>query len=81
MSIAIPNFHLMIQNQFGVNIKGLRFHNAMDYFNQTMSTFLHVSILPKIIECQRGKIGTCLTPPEHFSFKGKFQNTIGEKLP
>ena len=33
VSIVIPNFHSMAQNQFGVKIKGFRTDNARDYFN------------------------------------------------
>ena len=39
VSKVIPNFHLMIQNQFGVKIKSLRIDNARDYFNQILSPY------------------------------------------
>ncbi|KAJ9671270.1 hypothetical protein PVL29_027317 [Vitis rotundifolia] len=39
VSIVIPNFHSMVQNQFGVKIKSFRTDNARDYFNQTLSPY------------------------------------------
>ncbi|KAJ9675453.1 hypothetical protein PVL29_024397 [Vitis rotundifolia] len=39
VSIVIPNFHSMVQNQFGVKIKSFRTNNARDYFNQTLSPY------------------------------------------
>ncbi|KAJ9705809.1 hypothetical protein PVL29_003762 [Vitis rotundifolia] len=39
VSIVIPNFHSMVQNQFGVKIKSFRIDNARDYFNQTLSPY------------------------------------------
>ena len=39
VSIVIPNFHLMVQNQFGVKIKSFRTDNARDYFNQILSPY------------------------------------------
>ena len=35
----LPNFHNMIQNQFGVKIKRFRSDNARDYFNQILSPY------------------------------------------
>ena len=35
----LPNFHNMIQNQFGVKIKRFRSDNAQDYFNQILSPY------------------------------------------
>lgn len=37
VSIGIPNFHSMVQNQIGVKIKSFRTNNARDYFNQILS--------------------------------------------
>ncbi|KAJ9556713.1 hypothetical protein OSB04_011327, partial [Centaurea solstitialis] len=39
VSSVLPNFILMIKNQFGVNIKRLRSDNARDYFNQTLTSY------------------------------------------
>ena len=39
VSIVIPNFHSMVQNQFGVKIKSFRTDNARDYFNQILSPY------------------------------------------
>ena len=39
VSTIIPNFHSMIQNQFGVKIKRFRTDNARDYFNQILSSY------------------------------------------
>ena len=39
VSIVIPNFHSMVQNQFGVQIKSFRIDNARDYFNQILSPY------------------------------------------
>ena len=39
VNIVIPNFHLMVQNQFGVKIKSFRIDNARDYFNQILSPY------------------------------------------
>ena len=39
VSIVIPNFHSMVQNQFGVQIKSFRTDNARDYFNQILSPY------------------------------------------
>ena len=39
VSIVIPNFHSMVQNQFGVKIKRFRTDNARDYFNQILSHY------------------------------------------
>ena len=39
VSIVIPNFHSMVQNQFGVQIKSFRTDNAKDYFNQILSPY------------------------------------------
>ncbi|RVW75295.1 Retrovirus-related Pol polyprotein from transposon TNT 1-94 [Vitis vinifera] len=39
VSIVIPNFHSMVQNQFGVKIKSFRIDNAKDYFNQILSPY------------------------------------------
>ena len=39
VSIALPNFHSMVQNQFGVQIKSFRLDNARDYFNQILSPY------------------------------------------
>lgn len=39
VSIVIPNFQLMIQNQFGAKIKCFRTDNARDYFDQTLSPY------------------------------------------
>ena len=39
VSIVIPNFHLMVQNQVGVKIKSFRTDNARDYFNQILSLY------------------------------------------
>lgn len=36
---VIPNFHSMVQNQFGVKIKSIRTDNARDYFNQILSPY------------------------------------------
>ena len=33
VSIVIPNFHSMVQNQFGVQIKSFRKDNSRDYFD------------------------------------------------
>ena len=35
----LPNFHAMVQNQFGVKIKRIRSDNARDYFNQFLSAY------------------------------------------
>ena len=37
VSSIFQNFHVMIQNQFGVKIKKFRSDNAKDYFNQILS--------------------------------------------
>ncbi|KAJ9697063.1 hypothetical protein PVL29_009014 [Vitis rotundifolia] len=39
VSIVIPNFHSIVQNQFGVKIKSFTTYNARDYFNQTLSPY------------------------------------------
>ena len=39
VSIVIPNFHSMVQNQFGVKIKNFKIDNARDYFNQILSPY------------------------------------------
>ena len=39
VSIVIPNFHSMAQNQFGVQIKSFRTDNARDYLNQILSLY------------------------------------------
>ena len=39
VSIVIINFHSMVQNQFGVQIKSFRIDNAKDYFNQILSPY------------------------------------------
>lgn len=39
VSRVVPNFHSMIQNQFGVKIKGFRSDNARDYFNQILTPY------------------------------------------
>ena len=39
VSIVIPNFHSMVQNQFGVQGKRFRTDNARDYFNQILSPY------------------------------------------
>ena len=39
VSSVLPNFHNMIQNQFGVKIKRFRSDNARDYFNQILSPY------------------------------------------
>lgn len=39
VSSIIPNFHSMIQNQFGVKIKSFRTDNARDFFNHNLSSF------------------------------------------
>ncbi|KAJ9543952.1 LOW QUALITY PROTEIN: hypothetical protein OSB04_023659 [Centaurea solstitialis] len=39
VSSVLPNFILMIKNQFGVNIKRLSSDNARDYFNQTLTSY------------------------------------------
>ena len=39
VSIVIPNFHSMVQNQFRVQIKSFRTDNARDYFNQILSPY------------------------------------------
>ena len=39
VSIVIPNFHSMVQNQFKVQIKSFRTNNARDYFNQILSPY------------------------------------------
>ena len=36
VSIVIPNFHSMVQNQFRVQIKSFRTDNARDYFNKIL---------------------------------------------
>ena len=33
VSSVLPNFHAMVQNQFGTKIKRFRFDNAKNYFN------------------------------------------------
>ena len=42
VSIVIPDFHSMVQNQFGVQIKSFRTNNARDYFNQILSTYFQL---------------------------------------
>ena len=37
--IVIPNFHSMVQNQFGVQIKSFMTDNARDYFNHILSPY------------------------------------------
>ena len=39
VGIVVPNFHSMVQNQFGVKIKSFRTDNARDYFNQILSPY------------------------------------------
>ena len=39
VSIVIPNFQSMVQNQFGVQIKSFRTDKARDYFNQILSPY------------------------------------------
>ena len=39
VSTVIPNFHSMVQNQFGVKIKSFRTDNATEYFNQVLSPY------------------------------------------
>ena len=39
VSMVIPNFHSMVQNQFAVQIKSFRTDNARDYFNQILSPY------------------------------------------
>lgn len=40
VSIVVPTFHSMIQNQFGVKIKCFRSDNARDYLNQILTPYL-----------------------------------------
>ena len=42
VSIVIPDFHSMVQNQFGVQIKSFRTNNARDYFNKILSTYFQL---------------------------------------
>ena len=39
VSIVIPNFHSMVQNQFGVQIKSFTTNNARHYFYQILSPY------------------------------------------
>ena len=39
VSIVIPNFHSMVQNQFGVKIKSFKTDNTRNYFNQILSPY------------------------------------------
>ena len=39
VNTIFPNFYNMISTQFGVKIKRLRFDNAKDFFNQSLSNF------------------------------------------
>ena len=39
VSIVIPNFHSMVQNQFGVQIKSFMTDHARDYFHQILSPY------------------------------------------
>ena len=39
VSIVIPNFHSMVQNQFGVQTKSFRTDNVRDYLNQILSPY------------------------------------------
>lgn len=40
VSIVKPNFHSMIQNQFGIIIKGIRVDKTRDYFNHILSAYI-----------------------------------------
>ena len=42
VSFVIPNFHSMVQNQFGVQIKSFRTDNSRDYFNQILSPYFQL---------------------------------------
>ena len=46
VSIVIPNFHSMAQNQFGVKIKSFRTDNARDYYNQILSPYFQSGHFP-----------------------------------
>ena len=39
VSLVLPNFHTMVQNQFGVKIKRFRPKNARDYLNQVLTPY------------------------------------------
>ncbi|KAI3465187.1 hypothetical protein Pfo_021850 [Paulownia fortunei] len=39
VSFVLPNFHIMVQNQFGVKIKQFRSDNAREYFNQVLTPY------------------------------------------
>ena len=39
MSIAFPNYHNIVKNQFEVSIKHVRLDIANDYFNKTFSSY------------------------------------------
>ena len=41
MITVLPNFHMMIQNQFGTKIRRFRSDNTRDYFNQILSPYFH----------------------------------------
>lgn len=42
---VILNFHSMVQNQFGVEIKKFWSNNARDYFNQVLSLYLQKGVI------------------------------------
>ena len=79
VSIVIPNFHSIVQNQFGVTIKSFRTDNARDYFNQILSPYfqsqgiLHDSSCVNISQ-QNGvakrKIGHLLNTTQALLFQG-----------
>ena len=51
VGIVIPNFHSMVQNQFGVQIKSFRTDNAKDYFNQILSPYFQSRGIPHDSSC------------------------------
>ena len=89
VSIVIPNFHSMVQNQFGVKIKNFKTDNARDYFNQILSPYfqsqgiLHKSSCvntPQKNGVAKRKNGHLLNTTRALLFQGNVPKFYREKL-
>ena len=89
MSFVFLNFHNMIKNQFGVEIKRFRFDKTKDYFNQVLTIYfqlegiIHQSLYittPQQNGVTKRKNGHLLMQYEFFCSKNMCLNLIGGEV-
>ena len=76
VSIVIPNFHSIVQNQFGVQIKSFMIDNARDYFYQILSPYFQSHEILHDSSCANTPQQNGVVKP----FKGMLLSPIGGKL-